>query len=125
MGITGIEVAKEMFAIILMDDNFTSIAKGDLELLHNRTHTLSPTLAVPELVWANVIMDTLTYPRRVLAMWVHLIMDTFAALALAPMILSLTWRILERDMDFLLYLVLLRCFCTRKRRTGHHVFTKP
>ena len=52
-------------------------------------------------------------------------MDTIAALALAPMILLLRWRVLERDMDFLLYLVLLRCLYTRKRRTGHHVFTKP
>jgi len=68
MGITGTEVAKEVSAIILMDDNFTSVANEARSLFTTASTTPPPTLVVPELVWANLIMDNLTYPRRVLDM---------------------------------------------------------
>ncbi|GKT89299.1 calcium-translocating P-type ATPase [Colletotrichum tofieldiae] len=61
MGISGTEVAKEASSIVLMDDNFTSI--------------------VTALKWGRAVNDAVQKFLQLL--WVNLIMDTFAALALA------------------------------------------
>ncbi|KAL9122726.1 MAG: hypothetical protein Q9187_000726 [Circinaria calcarea] len=77
MGIAGTEVAKEASAIILMDDNFASIVKA--------------------IMWGRAVNDSVKkflqvtpiHPRgeavltAVQLLWVNLIMDTLAALALA------------------------------------------
>ncbi|KAJ0373786.1 hypothetical protein COL26b_007983 [Colletotrichum chrysophilum] len=61
MGVSGTEVAKEASSIILMDDNFTSI--------------------ITALKWGRAVNDAVQKFLQLL--WVNLIMDTFAALALA------------------------------------------
>ncbi|KAF1956021.1 calcium transporting P-type ATPase-like protein [Byssothecium circinans] len=92
MGIAGTEVAKEASAIILMDDNFASIVKALLwgravndavkkflqfQLTVNITAVL---LAFITAVSSPTQESVLT---AVQLLWVNLIMDTFAALALA------------------------------------------
>lgn len=92
MGIAGTEVAKEASAIILMDDNFTSIVKAlkwgravndavkrflQFQLTVNITAVL---LTFITAVSSNSESSVLT---AVQLLWVNLIMDTLAALALA------------------------------------------
>ncbi|KAK2627109.1 hypothetical protein QTJ16_003075 [Diplocarpon rosae] len=92
MGIAGTEVAKEASAIILMDDNFASIVKAlmwgravndavakflQFQLTVNIT---AVTLAFVSAVASSKMESVLT---AVQLLWVNLIMDTFAALALA------------------------------------------
>lgn len=92
MGITGTEVAKEASSIILMDDNFSSIVKAvswgrcvndavkkflQFQLTVNITAVL---LAFVSSVVSSSQKSVLT---AVQLLWVNLIMDTFAALALA------------------------------------------
>ncbi|KAK6581273.1 hypothetical protein PZA11_005964 [Diplocarpon coronariae] len=92
MGIAGTEVAKEASAIILMDDNFASIVKAlmwgravndavakflQFQLTVNIT---AVTLAFVSAVASSEMESVLT---AVQLLWVNLIMDTFAALALA------------------------------------------
>ncbi|KAF2630934.1 calcium-translocating P-type ATPase [Macroventuria anomochaeta] len=92
MGIAGTEVAKEASAIILMDDNFASIVKA---LLWGRAVndavkkflqfqiTVNITAVVLTFVSAVSSEDQSSVLTAVQLLWVNLIMDTFAALALA------------------------------------------
>ncbi|KAK7538187.1 uncharacterized protein J3D65DRAFT_621249 [Phyllosticta citribraziliensis] len=92
MGIAGTEVAKEASAIILMDDNFSSIVKA---LLWGRAVndavkkflqfqvTVNITAVILTFVSAVASSDQTSVLTAVQLLWVNLIMDTFAALALA------------------------------------------
>ncbi|EFR01495.1 calcium-transporting ATPase [Nannizzia gypsea CBS 118893] len=92
MGIAGTEVAKEASAIILMDDNFNSIVKA---IAWGRTVndavkkflqfqiTVNITAVVLTFVSAVASNDEESVLTAVQLLWVNLIMDTFAALALA------------------------------------------
>lgn len=92
MGIAGTEVAKEASAIILMDDNFASIVKA---LLWGRAVndavkkflqfqlTVNITAVLLTFVSAVSNPDQQSVLTAVQLLWVNLIMDTFAALALA------------------------------------------
>jgi Ca2+-transporting ATPase len=92
MGIAGTEVAKEASAIILMDDNFASIVKA---LLWGRAVndavkkflqfqiTVNITAVLLTFVSAVSSKDQTSVLTAVQLLWVNLIMDTFAALALA------------------------------------------
>jgi Ca2+-transporting ATPase len=92
MGIAGTEVAKEASAIILMDDNFASIVKA---LLWGRAVndavkkflqfqiTVNITAVILTFVSAVSSKDQQSVLTAVQLLWVNLIMDTFAALALA------------------------------------------
>ncbi|KAI9251295.1 PMCA-type calcium-translocating P-type ATPase [Helicostylum pulchrum] len=92
MGIAGTEVAKEASSIILMDDNFSSIVRAvmwgrcvndavkkflEFQLTVNVTAVL---LTFISAVASDKQSSVLT---AVQLLWVNLIMDTFAALALA------------------------------------------
>lgn len=103
MGIAGTEVAKEASAIILMDDNFSSIVKA---LLWGRAVndavkkflqfqiTVNITAVFLTFISAVASSDQTSVLTAVQLLWVNLIMDTFAALALAtdPPTLSLLNR---------------------------------
>ncbi|KEF50966.1 Ca2+-transporting ATPase [Exophiala aquamarina CBS 119918] len=92
MGITGTEVAKEASDIILMDDNFSSIVKA---LAWGRTVNDSVKKFLQFQITVNITAVILTFVsavsdddetsvlNAVQLLWVNLIMDTFAALALA------------------------------------------
>ncbi|KAK3986800.1 Ca2+-transporting ATPase [Cladorrhinum sp. PSN332] len=92
MGIAGTEVAKEASDIILMDDNFSSIVKA---LAWGRAVNDSVKKFLQFQITVNITAVVLTFvsavaseeERSVLSavqlLWVNLIMDTFAALALA------------------------------------------
>ncbi|KAK7208151.1 hypothetical protein BZA70DRAFT_37797 [Myxozyma melibiosi] len=92
MGIAGTEVAKEASDIILMDDNFTSIVKA---LLWGRAVNDAVKKFLQFQVTVNITAVLLTFVSAVESsegtsvmtavqlLWVNLIMDTFAALALA------------------------------------------
>ncbi|KAF8470671.1 plasma membrane calcium-transporting ATPase 2 [Kalaharituber pfeilii] len=92
MGIAGTEVAKEASSIILMDDNFSSIVKA---LMWGRAVndavqkflqfqlTVNITAVVLTFVSAVASKDMKSVLTAVQLLWVNLIMDTFAALALA------------------------------------------
>jgi len=90
MGITGTEVAKEAADIVILDDNFSSIVKAVLwgrSVFNNIRKFLQFQLTV------NVVALIVAFvaavvggetPLNVLQLlWVNLIMDTLAALALA------------------------------------------
>ncbi|KAF2831086.1 calcium-translocating P-type ATPase [Ophiobolus disseminans] len=92
MGISGTEVAKEASAIILMDDNFASIitalkwgrAVNDaVQKFLQFQITVNITAVI--LAFVTAVYDDEMKPalRAVQLLWVNLIMDTFAALALA------------------------------------------
>ncbi|KAK6529237.1 hypothetical protein TWF281_008418 [Arthrobotrys megalospora] len=92
MGIAGTEVAKEASAIILMDDNFSSIVKA---LMWGRAvndavkkflqFQLTVNITAVLLAFVTAVASEEEQPvlRAVQLLWVNLIMDTFAALALA------------------------------------------
>ncbi|ODH48339.1 calcium-translocating P-type ATPase, PMCA-type [Paracoccidioides brasiliensis] len=92
MGIAGTEVAKEASSIILMDDNFTSIVKA---ISWGRTVndavkkflqfqiTVNITAVIVTFVSAVASDDEESVLTAVQLLWVNLIMDSFAALALA------------------------------------------
>ncbi|KAF2788731.1 calcium-translocating P-type ATPase [Melanomma pulvis-pyrius CBS 109.77] len=92
MGIAGTEVAKEASAIILMDDNFASIVKA---LLWGRAVNDAVKKFLQFQITVNITAVFLTFVSAVSSdeqqsvltavqlLWVNLIMDTFAALALA------------------------------------------
>ncbi|KAF9110258.1 hypothetical protein BGX27_006601 [Mortierella sp. AM989] len=92
MGITGTEVAKESSAIVLVDDNFSSILKS---LMWGRAVndsvrkflqfqlTVNITAVVLSFISAVTSEDNQSVLSAVQLLWVNLIMDTLAALALA------------------------------------------
>ncbi|KAF9971825.1 hypothetical protein BGZ73_005136 [Actinomortierella ambigua] len=92
MGIAGTEVAKEASDIILMDDNFSSIVKAILwgravndavkKFLQFQL-TVNVTAVVLTFVTAVASSDQKPVMSAVQLLWINLIMDTLAALALA------------------------------------------
>ncbi|ORZ19445.1 PMCA-type calcium-translocating P-type ATPase [Absidia repens] len=92
MGIAGTEVAKEASSIILMDDNFSSIVKAIMwgrcvndavkKFLEFQL-TVNVTAVVLTFISAVVSSKQKSVLTAVQLLWVNLIMDTFAALALA------------------------------------------
>jgi P-type Ca2+ transporter type 2C len=92
MGISGTEVAKEASAIILMDDNFASIVKA---IMWGRAVNDAVKKFLQFQVTVNITAVVLTFVTAVSSesessiltavqlLWVNLIMDTMAALALA------------------------------------------
>ncbi|KAL3470851.1 hypothetical protein BJX99DRAFT_263871 [Aspergillus californicus] len=92
MGIAGTEVAKEASSIILLDDNFKSIvtaiawgrAVNDAVAKFLQFQiTVNITAVILTLVSALYSSDNQSVLSAVQLLWVNLIMDTFAALALA------------------------------------------
>ncbi|KAI0400294.1 hypothetical protein F4802DRAFT_504011 [Xylaria palmicola] len=92
MGIAGTEVAKEASAIILMDDNFTSIVKAlkwgravndAVKRFLQFQLTVNVTAVALTFVTAVSSSDESSVLTAVQLLWVNLIMDTLAALALA------------------------------------------
>ena len=92
MGIAGTEVAKEASDIILMDDNFSSIVKA---IMWGRCVNDAVRKFLQFQVTTNVTAVVITYVSALASasetsvlsavqlLWINLIMDTFAALALA------------------------------------------
>ncbi|ORY62640.1 uncharacterized protein BCR38DRAFT_244415 [Pseudomassariella vexata] len=92
MGIAGTEVAKEASAIILMDDNFNSIVKAlrwgravndAVKRFLQFQLTVNVTAVVLTFVTAVSSDTEASVLTAVQLLWVNLIMDTLAALALA------------------------------------------
>ncbi|KAI0553910.1 putative calcium P-type ATPase [Xylaria curta] len=92
MGIAGTEVAKEASAIILMDDNFASIVKAlkwgravndAVKRFLQFQLTVNVTAVALTFVTAVSSKDESSVLTAVQLLWVNLIMDTLAALALA------------------------------------------
>ncbi|GAB1315925.1 plasma membrane calcium [Madurella fahalii] len=92
MGIAGTEVAKEASAIILMDDNFNSIVKAlkwgravndAVKRFLQFQLTVNVTAVVLTFVSAVQSSNQTAVLTAVQLLWVNLIMDTLAALALA------------------------------------------
>ena len=106
MGIAGTEVAKEASAIILMDDNFNSIVKA---MMWGRAVNDAVKKFLQFQVTVNITAVLLTFVSAISSsteesvltavqlLWVNLIMDTMAALALATD--PPTPSILERKPD--------------------------
>jgi Ca2+-transporting ATPase len=92
MGIAGTEVAKEASSIILMDDNFNSIVKAlkwgravndAVKRFLQFQVTVNITAVILTFVSAVSNNDESSVLTAVQLLWVNLIMDTLAALALA------------------------------------------
>ncbi|KAK1782143.1 hypothetical protein QBC45DRAFT_6482 [Copromyces sp. CBS 386.78] len=92
MGIAGTEVAKEAASIILMDDNFASIVKGiswgravndAVKKFLQFQLTVNITAVALTFISAVSSDEEQSVLNAVQLLWVNLIMDTFAALALA------------------------------------------
>ncbi|KAI7870722.1 hypothetical protein BDF14DRAFT_1720248 [Spinellus fusiger] len=92
MGLSGTEVAKEASSIVLMDDTFSSIVKAVMwgRCVHDAVKkflqfqmTVNITAVALTLVSSLVSQDQVSVLTAVQLLWVNLIMDTFAALALA------------------------------------------
>ncbi|KAK4235640.1 Ca2+-transporting ATPase [Achaetomium macrosporum] len=92
MGVTGTEVAKEASDIILMDDNFSSIVKAlawgraindAVKKFLQFQITVNITAVVLTFVSAVASSEERSVLNAIQLLWVNLIMDTFAALALA------------------------------------------
>jgi Ca2+-transporting ATPase len=92
MGIAGTEVAKEASSIILMDDNFSSIVRAiswgrcvndSVKKFLQFQLTINITAVVLTIFSAVVSSSQKSILSAVQLLWVNLIMDTFAALALA------------------------------------------
>ncbi|KAI5304103.1 plasma membrane calcium, partial [Ascosphaera atra] len=103
MGIGGTEVAKEASAIILLDDNFKSIVTAiswgravndSVAKFLQFQVTVNITAVILTFVSAVASSDNHSVLTAVQLLWVNLIMDTFAALALATD--SPTDKILDR-----------------------------
>ena len=92
MGISGTEVAKEAADIILLDDNFASIVtavKWGRNIFACVRKFLQFQLvinigAIIILIVGSITLDPDSQPMGTLQMlWINILMDTFAALALA------------------------------------------
>jgi Ca2+-transporting ATPase len=92
MGIAGTEVAKEASSIILMDDNFSSIVRAiswgrcvndSVKKFLQFQLTINITAVMLTIISAIVNSKQKSVLSAVQLLWVNLIMDTFAALALA------------------------------------------
>ena len=92
MGIAGTEVAKEASAIILMDDNFASIVKAMMwgravndSVKKFLQFQLTVNITAVSLAFISAVADgnEQSVLTAVQLLWVNLIMDTLAALALA------------------------------------------
>ncbi|RCI06933.1 hypothetical protein CU098_005456, partial [Rhizopus stolonifer] len=92
MGIAGTEVAKEASSIILMDDNFSSIVKAiswgrcvndSVKKFLQFQLTVNITAVMLTILSALGSKEQKSILTAVQLLWVNLIMDTFAALALA------------------------------------------
>jgi len=92
MGIAGTEVAKEASDIILMDDNFASIVKAvswgravndAVKKFLQFQITVNITAVLLTFISAVASSNETSVLTAVQLLWVNLIMDTFAALALA------------------------------------------
>ncbi|KAI5919197.1 calcium-translocating P-type ATPase [Camillea tinctor] len=92
MGICGTEVAKEASEIVLMDDNFTSIltalkwgraVNDSVQKFLQFQITVNITAVLLAFISAVVDPNMHSVLTAVQLLWVNLIMDTFAALALA------------------------------------------
>ncbi|KAG7444251.1 calcium-translocating P-type ATPase [Guyanagaster necrorhizus] len=106
MGIAGTEVAKEASDIILMDDNFSSIVKAIIwgrcvndavrKFLQFQIST-NITAVIITFVTAVASTDEEPVLTAVQLLWINIIMDTFAALALATD--PATEKLLDRKPD--------------------------
>ncbi|KAF9565395.1 calcium-translocating P-type ATPase [Agrocybe pediades] len=106
MGIAGTEVAKEASDIILMDDNFSSIVKAIMwgrcvndavrKFLQFQIST-NVTAVVITFVSAVSSVEEASVLSAVQLLWINIIMDTFAALALATD--PATDKLLDRKPD--------------------------
>ena len=92
MGIAGTEVAKEASEIILMDDNFTSIVKAVMwgrsvndAVAKFLQFQITVNIAAVALAFISAVAssDNESVLKAVQLLWVNMVMDTFAALALA------------------------------------------
>jgi len=92
MGITGTAVAKEASDIILMDDNFASIAKACMwgrnvydSIRKFLQFQLTVNIGAVVVAFIGAVVPEIGESplSAVQMLWVNLIMDTFAALALA------------------------------------------
>ncbi|GAB1319894.1 plasma membrane calcium [Madurella fahalii] len=92
MGVMGTEVAKEASDIILMDDNFSSIVKAlawgraindAIKKFLQFQVTVNITAVVLTFISAVASSEERSVLNAIQLLWVNLIMDTFAALALA------------------------------------------
>jgi Ca2+ transporting ATPase len=90
MGITGTSVAQEASSIILMDDNFSSIVKAviwgrniydAIRKFLQFQMTVNIVAVICTVVGAAILRQPVL--RAIQLLWVNLIMDTFASLALA------------------------------------------
>ncbi|KAG8829631.1 hypothetical protein FRC17_006267 [Serendipita sp. 399] len=106
MGIAGTEVAKEASDIILMDDNFASIVSA---IIWGRSVNDSVRKFLQFQISVNITAVLITFVSAVASdeeesvltavqlLWINIIMDTFAALALATD--PATRRLLDRKPD--------------------------
>ncbi|SPO06787.1 related to calcium-translocating P-type ATPase(PMCA-type),putative [Cephalotrichum gorgonifer] len=92
MGIAGTEVAKEASEIILMDDNFNSIVKAVMwgrsvndAVAKFLQFQITVNIAAVTLAFVSAVASTNNESvlKAVQLLWVNMVMDTFAALALA------------------------------------------
>lgn len=92
MGIAGTEVAKEASSIVLLDDNFTSIVKAvswgrcvNDSVRKFLQFQLTVNVSAVLIAFISAVFDpkSRSILTAVQLLWVNLIMDTFAALALA------------------------------------------
>ena len=90
MGIAGTEVAREAAAIILLDDNFNSIVKAVLwgrNIYDSIRKFIQFQLTINIVAVFITIIGSALLKQHILApiqmLWINLIMDTLASLALA------------------------------------------
>lgn len=90
MGIAGTEVAREAAAIILLDDNFNSIVKAVMwgrNIYDSIRKFIQFQLTVNIVAVSITLIGSALLKQQILApiqmLWINLIMDTLASLALA------------------------------------------